>query len=64
MEKYFSKNCKNKLPGIIEDNDGNVFDIFGFCISGPAKGSRLQPMNGFIAYWFAWAAFYPEVEIK
>lgn len=58
------KIAKNKLPGIIEDNEGNVFDIFGYCISGPAKGSRLQPMNGFIAYWFAWAAFYPEVEIK
>ncbi len=54
----------NKLPGILEDADGNLFDAFGYCISGPAKGSRLQPMNGFVAYWFAWAAFYPGAQLR
>ncbi|MFN3940233.1 MAG: DUF3179 domain-containing protein, partial [Chitinophagales bacterium] len=32
----------NKLPGIIEDTDGNVFDVFGYCIAGPAQGKRLN----------------------
>lgn len=59
-----AKIVRNALPGIIGDSNGNVFDVFGYCVSGPDKGSRLQPMNGFIAYWFAWAAFYPDVILQ
>lgn len=49
------------FPYIIEDNLGNHFDIFGKSqdISYPS----LQPAKSFIAYWFAWAAFYPETEL-
>lgn len=55
---------KNKLPGIIKDDAGNIYDVFGFCIDGDKKGERLIPMNGFIAYWFAWYAFYPELKFE
>lgn len=49
------------FPGIIKDNEGNIYDAFGYCLEGAKKDSRLTPVNGFIAYWFAWYAFYPEV---
>lgn len=55
---------KNKLPGIIKDDAGNIYDLFGYCIEGNDKGKRLTPMNGFIAYWFAWYAFYPELKFE
>jgi len=52
-----------ELPSILEDSSGNTYDIFGYCINGPDKGSRLEVLNGFTAYWFAWAAFYPELSL-
>ncbi len=55
---------KNKLPGIMQDEAGNIYDVFGYCIEGDKKGERLTPMNGFIAYWFAWYAFYPELKFE
>ncbi|MBC8046685.1 MAG: DUF3179 domain-containing protein [Fimbriimonadaceae bacterium] len=52
-----------KLPAIVTDEAGNLFDVLGNCIEGNLKGSQLKSVDGFIAYWFAWAAFYPEVEL-
>lgn len=58
--KYFPST--DKLPGLFHDEQNNIYDAFGFCISGNKKGERLTPMNGFMAYWFGWYAFYPEVK--
>jgi hypothetical protein len=52
------------MPGIMRDAEGNVYDVFGYCISGTKMGTRLTPMNGFTAYWFAWYAFYPTIQFK
>ncbi len=54
----------NKLPGIFKDDVNNIYDVFGYCIDGDKKGERLTPMNGFIAYWFAWYGFYPGLTFK
>lgn len=51
----------NKLPAIIKDSNDNLYDVFGYCVEGPEKGKRLTPMNGFMAFWFGWYAFYPDV---
>lgn len=59
----YSPNTK-QVPGIFSDEEGNVYDAFGYCVEGQKKGSRLTPVNGFIAYWFAWYAFYPQVQFK
>ncbi len=53
-----------QMPGIMRDAEGNVYDVFGYCISGTKMGTRLTPMNGFTAYWFAWYAFYPTIQFK
>ncbi len=52
-----------ELPVIIEDNEGNKWDIFGNAVSGLRAGERLIPAESFISYWFAWAAFYPNAVI-
>lgn len=48
---------------IMKDEEGNVYDLFGYIIEGPDKGSRLDPTHSFMGYWFSWAAFFPGVEI-
>jgi hypothetical protein len=49
-----------ELPGILKDNEGNVWDYFGEAISGPRKGQRLDTFTSYNGYWFALADFFPE----
>ncbi|NBC83073.1 MAG: DUF3179 domain-containing protein [Bacteroidetes bacterium] len=53
----------NNLPGILRDNQGNVWDISGRAISGPRTGEQLQSVTQIMGYWFAFVAFYPEIEL-
>lgn len=54
---------QDELPLIIMDNSGSKWDIFGRAVSGPNKGKQLKPTRSFNAYWFAWAAFYPNTAL-
>jgi len=47
------------LPLVMMDNEGTKWDIFGEAIEGPRAGESLKQAKAFIAYWFGWAAFYP-----
>ncbi len=54
---------KNNLPVAMEDNEGTSWDVFGYAVSGPRKGTRLKLTKSFTSYWFAWGTFYPDAEI-
>lgn len=54
---------QNDLPVIMEDNEGSRWDVSGIAISGPRKGNKLEAITQFMGYWFAWAAFYPEIDL-
>ena len=47
--------------GIMEDNEGTVWNINGRGVSGPRTGELLGRTESFIGYWFAWGAFYPDI---
>lgn len=49
---------------IMMDTEGNTWDLFGYAVSGPRQGQRLTSPTGFIAYWFAWGTFFPEIELR
>ena len=49
--------------GFVKDQNENIYDPFGYIISGPNMGERLKPTNAYIGYWFSWPAFYPDIEI-
>jgi len=53
----------NDFPSILSDNQGNTYDIFGKAVSGPESGQRLEQAPSFIGYWFAFAAFYPDLDL-
>ena len=55
---------QGELPLVMMDNEGTKWDIFGEAIEGPRAGESLQQAKAFIAYWFAWAAFYPNALIS
>ena len=53
----------DQLPNILQDTEGNTWDVFGNAVSGPRAGERLPMTNSFTAFWFAWAAFFDSPEI-
>lgn len=55
---------QGKLPRIMKDEQGNEYDIFGRVVQGPDKGKRLKPTQSYMGYWFAWAAFFPDITLR
>ena len=54
---------EDNLPVVMQDNEGNEWDIFGVAVSGRRTGQQLQKTNSYVAYWFAWTAFFPGASI-
>lgn len=54
---------QNQLPVVMRDNEGNEWDVFGVAVNGPRAGQQLQKTNSYIAFWFAWTAFFAGTEI-
>lgn len=52
------KSVPNALPVIMEDQEGNQWDIFGEAVSGPRQGETLEAAPAYNAYWFAFADFF------
>jgi hypothetical protein len=49
---------------ITDDQTGSLWRVDGLATDGPLAGHRLQPMaDAFVAFWFAWPEFYPEIRI-
>ena len=55
---------QNRLPVVMVDNEGTEWDVFGNAVSGPRSGTSLQKTNSYIAYWYAWTAFFPDADIQ
>ncbi|MBI4421688.1 MAG: DUF3179 domain-containing protein [Gemmatimonadetes bacterium] len=46
---------------IFDEQTGSRWRVDGLAVSGPLAGTRLTAKpDAFVAYWFAWAAFYPD----
>ncbi|MEO1712621.1 MAG: DUF3179 domain-containing protein [Bacteroidota bacterium] len=54
---------QGELPLILQDEEGNKWDLFGYAVSGPRAGEQLQAPTAYIGYWFAWVAFFPELTV-
>ncbi len=51
------------LPIVMEDNEGNKWDLFGEAVEGPRQGAKLPEVLNYIGYWFSWATFNEDLEI-
>ena len=54
---------QDELPVIMRDSEGTKWDIFGRAVDGPDTGSQLTPARSYTGYWFAWADFFPGLQI-
>ena len=48
------------LPVYRDDETGSVWTFDGIAVEGPLSGERLPRVIGYRAFWFAWAAMFPE----
>ncbi|HUF13917.1 MAG TPA: DUF3179 domain-containing protein [Longimicrobiales bacterium] len=48
----------------VDHQTGSIWDISGRAVAGPMTGTRLQPIPHGDYFWFAWAAFRPDTEIR
>lgn len=48
---------------IMQDQEGNEWNILGTAIAGPRQGQQLPVLKSFTGYWFSFAAFFPGAEI-
>lgn len=51
---------QDSFPIVMEDNNGNQWDLFGMAVSGPNKGHQLESPVGFVALGWAWKDFYSD----
>jgi len=51
------------FPSVMNDQEGNEWNIYGIAVKGPRLGQQLKVMNTLMGYWFSFAAMYPEVTI-
>lgn len=51
---------QGSFPIVMEDDNGNQWDLFGMAVSGPNKGHQLESPVGFVALGWAWKAFYSD----
>ena len=52
-----------QLPAVMKDQHGNLWDIFGYAVSGPNAGEQLTEARSYTGYWYALADFYPDIEL-
>ena len=49
---------------IVDEQTGSKWTILGEAVDGPLKGSKLEPIVHANHFWFAWAAFHPETDLR
>lgn len=48
----------SSIPAIMQDDDGNIYDVFGLCISGAREGEQLPVLNSLHGMFFSFGSFY------
>jgi hypothetical protein len=49
--------------GIVDEQTGSRWDIFGRAVAGPLEGTALERVIAIDSLWFDWVGFFPETEI-
>ncbi len=53
------------VDGVVQDADtGSAWSPTGLALSGPLAGARLEPIRHGQYFWFAWAVFKPDTELR
>ena len=61
----FEAHDPDESGAVVRDLEtGSVWSVLtGEAISGDLAGSRLQVLNGFAVFWFAWSDYFPDTDV-
>jgi hypothetical protein len=54
---------RGKAAGVVDEQTGSTWDIFGRAVDGPLEGRSLNMVISIESFWFDWAAFHPDTRI-
>ena len=49
---------------VVDQETGSTWDFFGQAVEGPLAGTQLRPLRHGTHFWFAWAVFFPDTEVR
>jgi hypothetical protein len=52
---------QKSFPNILEDQYGNIYNVFGIAEDGPDKGRSLKTLHAGVGFWFAWSSTFPKI---
>ena len=59
----FSEVSEQSIHHFVSDQFGNLYNAFGEIVEGPHLRIKLAPTPSYMGFYFAWAAFNPDLEI-
>ena len=54
---------KDQFPAVMQDQEGNEWDVFGYALAGPRQGQQLSFLPSLMGYWLGFSSFYPDPEV-
>jgi len=54
---------QNNGTVVMEDNEGNQWDLWGNAVEGPRQGQKLNSITNYMGYWFCFAPFHTTIDI-
>jgi len=52
---------ENEFPNVLQDNEGNNWDIFGYAVEGPRLGDKLNSPKSYVAAEWAWNTIFEDL---
>lgn len=54
----------SNFPNILKDNEDNIWNVFGYAISGNRQGEQLESPKAYVAQYWAWKDFYENLNLN
>jgi hypothetical protein len=48
---------------LVDRETGSTWTVYGECIGGALRGTKLEPITPTPSFWFGWAQFFPDTEV-
>ncbi|MEX0944238.1 MAG: DUF3179 domain-containing protein, partial [Balneolaceae bacterium] len=61
--QLFFEAVQDRLPVVMKDQEGTLWNVFGEGVEGPRQGQRLIPAKSYSGYWFAFRDMFIMPEI-
>ena len=52
-----------KQPLVMQDQKGNLWDVWGRTMNGPDHPAQLKLADGYMAKWYEWIENFPESDV-